>query len=141
MYFQIEIQTPHSFFIKYIAFHTCNKNASQNVILYSSNYVFPWFKKRIKRYFCIFLKSKIDMAEFKCSLCKIETSTFEDVIFHAINTLANREICILKRNGDRKAYKRLTFPSCTLNCFNFHILKKTVLVEQMFLTRLLLAWF
>ena len=96
-------------------------------------------KKKIKKYFGIFLKSKIDIAEFKCSLCKIETSTFEDVIFHAINTLANREICILKRNGDRKAYKRLTFPSCTLNCFNFHILKKTVLVEQMFLTRLLLA--
>ncbi|CAC5376427.1 unnamed protein product [Mytilus coruscus] len=50
------------------------------------------------------------MAEFKCSLCIFETSKFEDVIFHAIHTHANREICIFKRNGDRKAYKRLTFP-------------------------------
>ena len=39
MYFQIEIQAPHSFFIKYIAFQTCNKSDSQNVILYSSDYV------------------------------------------------------------------------------------------------------
>ncbi|CAC5421891.1 unnamed protein product [Mytilus coruscus] len=53
---------------------------------------------------------KIDMAEFRCSLCTFETCKFEDVIFHAIHTHANREICILKRSDDRKAYKRLTFP-------------------------------